>query len=91
MHFGYRKCCPALVLRIPECLFDRGLQQGAVDTGQTCAPSQSLVCGAQPGGTKYALSLLGKCENVQRSPLVPISADTEMMVRNAMVHAGLIN
>ena len=52
---------------------------------------KALFAEPSPGGTKYALSLLGKCENVQRSPLVPISADTEMMVRNAMVHAGLIN
>jgi 4-hydroxy-tetrahydrodipicolinate synthase len=44
-----------------------------------------------PGAAKYALSLLGKCENVQRSPLVPIEASTEAMVRDAMVHAGLIN
>ncbi len=44
-----------------------------------------------PGGTKYALSLLGKCENIQRSPLVPIEASTQTLVRDAMVHAGLIN
>lgn len=44
-----------------------------------------------PGAAKFALSLLGKCENVQRSPLVPIEASTESLVRDAMVHAGLIN
>ena len=44
-----------------------------------------------PGAAKYALSLLGKCENIQRSPLVPIEASTEALVRDAMVHAGLIN
>ncbi|MGI9352255.1 MAG: 4-hydroxy-tetrahydrodipicolinate synthase [Rhizobiaceae bacterium] len=52
---------------------------------------KALFAEPSPGGTKYGLSLLGKCENVQRSPLVPISADTEIMVRDAMVHAGLIN
>jgi 4-hydroxy-tetrahydrodipicolinate synthase len=44
-----------------------------------------------PGAAKFALSLLGKCENIQRSPLVPIEAPTEALVRDAMVHAGLIN
>ena len=44
-----------------------------------------------PGAAKFALSLLGKCENIQRSPLVPIEASTEVLVRDAMVHAGLIN
>ncbi len=44
-----------------------------------------------PGGAKFALSVLGKVENVQRSPLVPIAPDTQTIVRNAMVHAGLIN
>lgn len=44
-----------------------------------------------PGAAKFALSLLGKCENIQRSPLVPIEAPTQALVRDAMVHAGLIN
>ncbi|MEM9330983.1 MAG: 4-hydroxy-tetrahydrodipicolinate synthase [Pseudomonadota bacterium] len=52
---------------------------------------KALFAEPSPGGTKYALSLLGKCENVQRSPLVPISPETQTIVRDAMVHAGLIN
>ena len=44
-----------------------------------------------PGGAKYALSLLGKMENRLRLPLVPISEPTQAKVRDAMVHAGLIN
>lgn len=44
-----------------------------------------------PGAAKFALSLLGKCENIQRSPLLPIESSTEALVRDAMVHAGLIN
>lgn len=52
---------------------------------------KALFAEPSPGGTKYALSLLGKCENIQRSPLVPIEASTQALVRDAMVHAGLIN
>ncbi len=52
---------------------------------------KALFIEPSPGGAKYALSLLGKCENNQRLPLVPISEDTQKIVRDAMVHAGLLN
>ncbi|WP_150523442.1 4-hydroxy-tetrahydrodipicolinate synthase [Roseibium sediminis] len=44
-----------------------------------------------PTGAKYALSLLGKIEEELRLPLVPISEGTRAEIRDAMVHAGLIN
>ncbi len=44
-----------------------------------------------PGGAKYALSLLGQCGDTVRSPLVPLEEATKKMVRDAMVHAGLVN
>ena len=52
---------------------------------------KALFIEPSPGGAKYALSLLGKCENNQRLPLVAISDETQTIVRNAMVHAGLLN
>lgn len=52
---------------------------------------EALFLEPNPGGTKYALSLLGKIENYQRLPLMPVNAATEASVRDAMVHAGLIN
>ena len=52
---------------------------------------KALFIEPSPGGTKFALSLLGKCQNVQRSPMVAIDASTEAAVSDAMVHAGLIN
>ena len=47
----------------------------------------------EPGlcGAKYALSRLGKVENVVRSPLVTIEAATAEKIDAAMKHAGLIN
>lgn len=47
----------------------------------------------EPGvsGTKYALSKLGKVENVLRSPLVTVEAETARKIDAAMQHAGLIN
>lgn len=47
----------------------------------------------EPGvsGTKYALSRLGKIENIVRSPLIEVEASTAEKIDAAMVHAGLLN
>ncbi len=47
----------------------------------------------EPGlcGAKYALSKLGRCSNVVRSPLVTIEKSTEAQIDAAMQHAGLLN
>jgi 4-hydroxy-tetrahydrodipicolinate synthase len=47
----------------------------------------------EPGvsGVKYALSRLGKAQNVVRSPLVPIERSTEEAIDAALRHAGLLN
>ncbi len=52
---------------------------------------KALFMEPNPGGAKYALSLLGKCEPAQRLPMVPLEAATQAAVRDAMVHAGLLN
>jgi len=44
-----------------------------------------------PAPAKYALSLLGKCEDTVRLPMVPLTEPTKAAVREAMVHAGLSN
>ncbi|MBX3570127.1 MAG: 4-hydroxy-tetrahydrodipicolinate synthase [Rhizobiaceae bacterium] len=47
----------------------------------------------EPGlaGAKYALSRLGKVENVVRSPLTTVEESTAEKIDAAMKHAGLIN
>ncbi|MER9626696.1 4-hydroxy-tetrahydrodipicolinate synthase [Mesorhizobium sp. M0296] len=47
----------------------------------------------EPGvsGAKYALSKLGKVENVLRSPLMTVEPSTAEKIDAAMKHAGLIN
>ena len=47
----------------------------------------------EPGlvGAKYGLSLLGKCSDEVRLPLVGLTDGTKQQIRAAMVHAGLIN
>ena len=44
-----------------------------------------------PCPTKYALSVLGKCENELRSPLVPVEAATQAAMDAALRHAGLLD
>jgi len=47
----------------------------------------------EPGlaGAKFGLSLLGRCPNEVRLPLLSVSAPVEAEIRKAMVHAGLLN
>ena len=44
-----------------------------------------------PAPTKFALSLLGKCSDEVRSPMVPLEEPTRERMRDAMRHAGLLN
>jgi 4-hydroxy-tetrahydrodipicolinate synthase len=51
----------------------------------------NLFVETSPAPIKYAMSLLGKCANVLRLPMMPASEKAQSAVREAMVHAGLIN
>jgi 4-hydroxy-tetrahydrodipicolinate synthase len=44
-----------------------------------------------PAPAKFALSLLGKCTDEVRSPMVPLEAPARETMRAAMRHAGLLN
>ncbi|HWL04909.1 MAG TPA: 4-hydroxy-tetrahydrodipicolinate synthase [Xanthobacteraceae bacterium] len=50
-----------------------------------------LFVETNPSPAKYALSLLGKCSEEVRLPMVPTSEAAQAQVRKAMVHAGLLN
>ena len=52
---------------------------------------QNLFVETSPAPIKYAMSLIGKCDNTVRLPMVPASEKAQAAVREAMVHAGLIN
>lgn len=52
---------------------------------------RALFLEPSPGGSKYALSVLGKIDEEMRLPLVPVTEDTRAEIRDAMAHAGLIN
>jgi 4-hydroxy-tetrahydrodipicolinate synthase len=51
----------------------------------------ALFVETSPAPIKYAMSVLGKCAETVRLPMVPVGEKTRSVVRDAMVHAGLIN
>jgi 4-hydroxy-tetrahydrodipicolinate synthase len=51
----------------------------------------ALFVETNPAPAKYALSLLGRCTQTVRLPLVLLSDKSKASVHDAMVHAGLIN
>jgi len=52
---------------------------------------RALFCETSPAPVKYAASLLGHGDGRVRLPLVPASEAAQAKVRDAMVHAGLLN
>ena len=50
----------------------------------------ALFVETSPSPVKYAASLLGKCREDVRLPLVPVTDSTRQIVRAAMDHAGLL-
>jgi 4-hydroxy-tetrahydrodipicolinate synthase len=51
----------------------------------------NLFIETSPAPIKFALSLIGKCPNTVRLPMVPASEKAQAAVCQAMVHAGLLN
>jgi 4-hydroxy-tetrahydrodipicolinate synthase len=51
----------------------------------------ALFIETNPSPAKYALSVLGKCADTVRLPMVRLADKTKAAVREAMVHAGLTN
>jgi 4-hydroxy-tetrahydrodipicolinate synthase len=70
----------------------RGDYAAALTLQDKLAPLHlNLFVETSPAPVKYAMALLGKCENVLRLPMVPATEKAQAAVRDAMVHAGLIN
>jgi 4-hydroxy-tetrahydrodipicolinate synthase len=69
-----------------------GDKEKAIDLQDRLMPLHKAIF-LEPGvsGAKYALSRLGKAENVVRLPLTTVEAETAEKIDAAMKHAGLIN
>ena len=82
---------PALCSQFQQAMADGDMDTALALQDRLLPLHNALFIEPNPGGAKYALDLLGKMKNTQRSPLVPIEEATQVKVREAMVHAGLIN
>ncbi len=51
----------------------------------------ALFVETNPGPVKYAVSLLGLCNAEARLPMVPVTDGAKKLIKDAMIHAGLIN
>jgi 4-hydroxy-tetrahydrodipicolinate synthase len=51
----------------------------------------NLFVETSPAPIKYGMSLIGRGENLLRLPMVPATDKAQLAVREAMVHAGLLN
>jgi len=51
----------------------------------------ALFLEPNPAPVKYALSVLGKCQETLRLPMTPVAEPTRLAVRQAVIHAGLLN
>ena len=70
----------------------KGEYAGALSIQDKLMPLHTAVfIETNPAPAKYALSLLGKCADTVRLPMVPLAEKTRTAVRDAMVHAGLLN
>ena len=72
--------------------WEKGDITGAQSINERLTPLHvDLFCEANPGPVKYGASLLGKCDEELRLPLVPITKESRGKVERAMRHAGLLN
>jgi 4-hydroxy-tetrahydrodipicolinate synthase len=82
---------PALCAKLQDACAD-GDYGKALELQDRLMPLHKAVF-TEPGliGAKYGMSLLGKCSDEVRLPHVPLTDGTKGMIRDAMVHAGLLN
>ncbi|WP_334129028.1 4-hydroxy-tetrahydrodipicolinate synthase [Sneathiella sp.] len=83
---------PDLVSAMQEATL-AGDYKKAVDLQDRLMPlHRALFLESSPAPTKYALSLLGKCREDIRLPLIPVVKDeTKQAIEAAMRHAGILN
>ena len=64
---------------------------GALELQDRLMPLHEAIF-IEPGlaGAKYGMSLLGRCREDVRLPLVPLTEGTRLAIKDAMIHAGLV-
>lgn len=82
---------PALCAQMQEAT-ENGDYDAALALNDRLMPLHKAIF-TEPGlvGAKYGMSLLGLCSDEVRSPLGALEDSTKALMRDAMVHAGLLN
>lgn len=82
---------PALCSQFQEATLS-GDYARALELQDRLAPlHNALFIEPNPTGVKYALSLIDKLEYELRLPMVQVAPATRTAIRDAMIHAGLLN
>ncbi|MEM8749509.1 MAG: 4-hydroxy-tetrahydrodipicolinate synthase [Pseudomonadota bacterium] len=82
---------PALCSQFQKAIADGDMKQALILQDRLMPLHRALFIEPNPTGAKYALNLMGIIGGTLRKPLVPVEASTEAVLRDALVHAGLLN
>lgn len=82
---------PRLCAQMQAACANKDFKQALAIQDRLAPLHRALFLEPNPGGAKYALSVLGKMTAKVREPLVGLDTNTQATIRDAMVHAGLIN
>jgi 4-hydroxy-tetrahydrodipicolinate synthase len=82
---------PRLCSELQQASLNGDKQKAIVLQDRLLPLHKALFIEPNPGGAKYALSRLGKIENVLRLPLVTVEDETAGKIDAALKHAGLLN
>ena len=87
----YQHVAPALCKQLQEATLAGDYKQGLAIQDRLVPLHHAIFLEPGLAGAKYGLSLLQRGREDVRLPLLPVTAPTKTAIRNAMVHAGLIN
>ncbi|TPE49404.1 4-hydroxy-tetrahydrodipicolinate synthase [Amaricoccus solimangrovi] len=82
---------PRLCVEFQQAMLDGNFRAALEYQDRLMPLHRAAFAEPNPCPTKYALSLLGKCTDEVRSPMVPLEEPTKERMRAAMRHAGLID
>lgn len=82
---------PALCKQLQDATLAGDYKQGMAIQDRLVPLHHAIFLEPGLAGAKYGLSLLQRGREDVRLPLLPVTAPTKTAIRNAMVHAGLIN
>ncbi len=75
---------PRLTHDMCQAYFDGDTQKAAEIQKELCPLTEALFCEVNPIPVKYAMSLLGFCENSLRLPLSPITEKSRLLLEHRM-------